>query len=151
MAGEVAGAGELTVWLTLRLLKQLLPSLLHGLEQQTAGLSRSEALRGELLQGFAQRKAVAEMTPATPVRVGNNAANWVAEAVVISRSANGVTLTFRAGDGREALLPLNGGALRQWLAIVYRAFCDAEWHGDFWPAWLVESAQPTAPPGLTVH
>lgn len=151
LAGEIAGAGEVTVWLTLRLLKQLLPRLLRGLEQQRAHLSRGEALRGEILHGFAQRKAMAEMTPTSPVRVGNRAASWVAEAVVISRSANGVTLTFRAGDGREVLLPLKGGALRQWLAIVYRAYGDAEWPGDFWPAWLVESAQSTSPPGMTVH
>jgi hypothetical protein len=151
LAGELAGAGEVTVWLTFRLLNQLLPRLLSGLEQQRAHLSRGEALRGEILQGFAQRKAMAEMTPSTPVRVGNNAATWLAEAVVISRSANGVTLIFRAGDGQEVLLPLKGEALRQWLAIVYRAYGDAAWPGAFWPAWLVESAQPTAPSGLTVH
>ncbi len=156
LAGELAGAGEVTVWLTLRLLNQLLPRLLSGLEQQRADFSRGETLRdeklrGEILHGFAQRKAMAEMPATAPVKVSDNAASWVAEAVLISRLANGVTLTFRARDGREVLLSLMGEMLRQWLAIVYYAYGAAKWPGDFWPTWLVESTQPTAPAGLTVH
>lgn len=156
LAGEVAGAGKVTVWLTLRLLNQLLPRLLSGLERPRPDLSRGDALpgeilHGEMLQGFAQRKAMAEMPAATPVNVIDEAPSWVAEAVVISRFTYGVTLTFRARDGQEVLLPLKGEVLRQWLAIVYYAYSAADWPSEFWPAWLVESTQPKAPAGLTLH
>lgn len=151
LSGQLEGAGTVAVWLTLRLLNRLLPKLLSGLEGRPAQMSLGEALRGEVLHGFAQRKAIAAMPATAPVQIADDTVHWVAEAVVISRSATGVALTFRARDGREVLLALMGEALRQWLAIVYRAYGAAGWPGDFWPTWLVESTQPTAPAGLTIH
>lgn len=136
LSGEV-GSDDVPVmiWLTQRLLQRLLPILLLWLENQNADMPHAE-----ILHGFAQQAAKAELTPQAPVLAGSNSTAWLAHSVDIEQSEQAVTLTFYGADGQEPVsLTLVATPLRQWLSIVYDAYLKAEWSIEIWPGWLRQS------------
>lgn len=145
LVGEVGDGTTVVIWLTQRLLQRLLAVLLQRLEQQSA-----HTLHAELLQGFAQQAARAELTSQAPVQADDGNAPWLAHAVDIGQSDLGVSLTFKSADGASASLLLSDQHLRQWLNIVNDVTLLAQWPQDVWPQWLRDSAAP-AGKNIVVH
>lgn len=136
ISGEVGNDVPVVIWLTQRLLQRLLPMLLQWLENQNADMPHAE-----ILQGFAQQAAKAELTPQAPVLACCDSTAWlVVLSVDVVQSEQAVSLTFYGGNGQEPVsLTLAATPLRQWLSIVYGAYLKAEWPIKIWPGWLQES------------
>jgi hypothetical protein len=139
------------IWLTARLLRQLLPTLLEGLERPRPGRDA----RGQAIQQFAQQaaRATQPVLPAVALpAAAEQAASWVACVVHMSRTPQMVHLTFKGPASEEALLALAPGLLRQWLNILHDQWSRAGWPGDVWPAWMKTGADAPAPAaGVPVH
>lgn len=148
LRGELGPNQTLVIWLTQRLLRRLLPPLLQWLEREQ-GVDR---LRAEVLQGFAQQVARAELAPEKPVRVAPESSAWLAQTVALERFEKAVSLTFRgAHEGQEATLLLTDKLLRQWMSILYRICRKADWPQDEWPNWLRKSGLSAVGQGSLLH
>lgn len=135
LSGEVGSDAPVVIWLTRRLLQRLLPMLLQWLENQSGDMPHAE-----ILQGFAQQAAKAELTLQPPVRACGESAAWLVSLVDVEQSEQMVTLTFHGVNGQTPVsLALAATTLRQWLSIVYEAYLKAEWSIEIWPGWLQES------------
>lgn len=146
LTGESAGKATV-IWLTQRLLNRLLPVLLTWLERQGGGIPRLD-----LLLGFAQQAAVAEMVPQPPVTAGSECPAWLALAVDVEQGATRVRLRFRGEEGHEtATLTLDDKQLRQWLAILQDAWGKAGWPLDPWPEWIGQRSAAVARQEVIVH
>lgn len=142
LSGELAPSQTVVLWLTQRLCNRLLPPLFAWLEGQTIGqasVARAEA-HAELLQGFAQQAARAQLPAAPPVEATAPSAIWRVETVDITRAPTAVRLTFKSDAGEAIRLLLTSQALRQWLGIVFDQYVKAEWPTAIWPVWMVDSS-----------
>jgi hypothetical protein len=146
LSGEVGNAAPVVVWLTRRLLQRLLPVLLQRLE-----LPGADAPLAEVLHGFAQQAARAELAPQAPVRAGAGSTVWLAMSVDIVQLEQTVSLTFRGADGQKAILTLAAKPLRQWLSILHDAYIKAEWPLGVWPEWLRECVLPAKEQVVVLH
>lgn len=147
LAGEREDGTTAVIWLSRRLLQRLLPMLFDWLEREAA-----DGLRAEVLLGFAQQAAQAELTPQAPVAAPPGSSAWLARSVDVARAADLVGLTFKGATPEEtATLTLAAKPLRQWLAIVYQAYGCAEWPIEVWPQWMRESAPATRQPATVLH
>lgn len=138
LAGERASGSLVTIWLTLRLFQRLIPKLVLPPDE----LSGASVPHRELFLGFAQGKALAEHVPVAPVAPTADAESWLAQGAAISRSPQALTVTFKSAEGYAASVLLTPAAVHQWLAIVYRAYCSAQWPMDIWPPWMIENFKP---------
>lgn len=146
LAGEVENAATVVLWLTQRLLQRLLPTLLQGLERQSA-----DTPRAEILHSFALQAARAELMPQAPVQTGADSVAWLVRSVDITHSEQAVSLTFRGIGDEDATLVLAAKPLRQWLGILHDAYLKAEWPLDVWPEWVSEGAQPERRQEVVLH
>ena len=147
LAGERAGGKHVVIWLTLRLLQRLVPKLLLPLDSASVSTSAGR----ELILGFAHQKALASHVPVAPVAPPSDADSWLAERASISRSPQALSVTFESADDETASLTLSPIAVHQWLAILYRAYCSAQWPMDIWPLWLIESLEPEPKLSRALH
>lgn len=147
LCGECEDGTAVVVWLTQRLLQRLLPMLFAWLERQGDDMPRAD-----VLLGFAQQAALAELAPQLPVQAVSGSAAWLAQAVDVVRTAEAVGLTFKGGeDGEAVALALAAKPLRQWLGIVQQACGKAGWPTAMWPQWMCENAPAALPPAATLH
>jgi hypothetical protein len=149
LAGESEGEGAVVIWLTLRMLQRLLPVLVQGLEKRGSGLAHAD-----ILHSFEQQAAKADLSVQAPVCASTAKQEWMAHWVDISMPDEGASsMTFRGAEGEHerAVLALETKPLRQWLGIVYDAYCRAEWPTEVWPQWFKEAAQPVAAPAAHLH
>lgn len=135
LSGQVENAAPVVIWLTQRLLQRLLPALLNWLERQCV-----EAPRAEVLHGFVQQVARAELPPQAPVRADAASTVWLTLSVDVTPSEKSIRLVFRGAEGQHATLVLAAKPLRQWVGIVHDAYAKAQWPMDIWPAWAREGA-----------
>ncbi|ABM40826.1 MAG: hypothetical protein E7K47_22235 [Acidovorax sp.] len=154
LAGERADGSTLTLWLTQRLLKRLLPALWQWLERHDApaGAAHSARLPGyhsDAVHGFAQQAARAQLPPQPPVTPHERSPQWLVHSIQLSAGASGVELRFSGEPGTDAPVGLTLAAqpLRQWLSILQQQYHEAEWPTQDWPAWLAAAAGPAAPAG----
>ena len=68
LAGESEDNQTIVLWLTQRLLTQIISHLLGLIEKQSPTPGEKGAPTSSLLQGFAQQAAEAELAPEQPVR-----------------------------------------------------------------------------------
>lgn len=150
LIGEDAQGAKVRIWITRRLFERLLPVLLRWLDNQTQDLPR-----GDLMQGFAQAAAQAELKPQAPVRAHAEAPSWLAAKVDINTTPERLLLTLHpagAGEaGSLARLPLSATLLRQWLAILHGLSQRSGWSPDLWPEWIAESNRPAQESRLRLH
>jgi hypothetical protein len=138
LTGETGDGAPLVMALTQRMLLRLVPAVLAWLEGQAAG----DAHR-DILHGFAQQAATAELPPLPPVQARAESASWLVQTVDVQRGEDGMVLTFRAG-------PEQAGT-RQWLGIVYEGYLKSGWMPDVWPNWLKESRRIATPDTQRLH
>lgn len=139
------------LWLTQRLLSQLIQHLLGLIEKQASARSKpGDRVAGSssLIQGFEQQVAEAELAPEAPVQTAMSSQNWLVQEVDIALSPEGtlvlvlkremgVVATESAED--MARLTVESKQLRQWLGIIHDQWQRAGWPLGLWPAWMDES------------
>lgn len=152
LLGEHTSRESVVIWLTQRLLTRLLPHLVNWLEQQTpvTSIHGALAVQAELLQGFAQQAARAQLPEQAPVQPQVQSASWRALAVDISHTPETLSLTFRC-DAQQATLIVAAQPLRQWLGIVHDQYRMAQWPLDVWPQWLQESNPSVQEQAVVLH
>jgi hypothetical protein len=151
LSGEVEENVSIVLWLTQRLLAQLITHLLGLIEKQSLDVvttdSANPAPASSLMQGFAQQAAQAELAPEVPVQAPESAQSWLVLEVDFSLNPEGaLVLVFKrdAGkaaqqggeDARKATLTVEAKQLRQWLGIVHAQWQQAGWPLTFWPTWM---------------
>ena len=149
LTGVLANGTVVQLWLTQRLLGRLVPPLTSWLERN-ALLVAEHALPGaapaakvaladqEMVQGFAQQSAWAQLKPQPPVHAASDSATWVVTNVQLSLGPQTVLLTLKNHTPTQPTVALNLNAqlLRQWLGIVFDQVLLAQWPTACWPAWM---------------
>jgi hypothetical protein len=156
LSGELGGGTTVVLWLTQRLIYRLVPHLTAWLAGQVAPASAIPSVRAahhDMVQGFAQQAARAQMVPEPPVPVSSPVASWRVDAVDIAAGAEALALTFRGEGAAPVTLQLAAQPLRQWLTIVYEQTLRGGWPATVWPAWMEAgtSAQATQSSATVLH
>ncbi|WP_435751613.1 hypothetical protein [Thauera sp. AutoDN2] len=154
LTGELAQGDTVVLWLTQRLMNRLVAHLTAWLSRQISPASRIpsvQAAHQEIVQGFAQQAARAQLAPEPPVRASSEEAGWRVDSVDIAQGEEAVVLTFKGEGEAQATLTLTAQPLRQWLGIVFEQYQRGEWPTTVWPGWM-EVARPQAAPGaMALH
>ena len=156
VSGELAGGETVVPWLTQRLIGHLVPHLTGWLEARVlpaGGHAAVQAAHQEMVQGFAQHAARAQLAPAPPVQAQAPGACWRVDVVHSAQGAEALSLTLQGeAEGQQAVVNLPAHALRQWLGIVYDQCLRGDWPTTAWPAWMeAGTAQSAVPGALVVH
>lgn len=147
LSGLIANGPPVAMWLTQRLATRLLAALLQWLDKQVGGTKAAQApaaaadLQSELVHGFAQEAAVADLKPLERVQAAATD-GWLIQSVDLTPQEQGITLIFRTADGQAVGLPLKAQELRQWLAIMRGIWLGAGWPEAPWPEWMKAEAKP---------
>lgn len=146
LSGEAEDKQLIVLWLTQRILKQILAHLLDIVEKsapELAKTSQASAPAKNLVQEFAQQSARAKLRPEPPVQATSNSC-LVNEVQISLDSDKALLLTFKGNSLTEAMedsftLSLSPTRLRQWLGIVYSNWRRAEWEQSIWPTWMEDA------------
>ena len=136
MAGEVANAAPVGMWLTQRICRQLLRQLVRFVEKSSPLPPGSDR---ELLLSFRQSAAVMKNDAVEPVRESGETPPALVDRVDLTFQEALVVLTFWLTPEQPARLALTVEQTRQWLDILYRQYCLAEWPLDAWPEWMTDA------------
>lgn len=142
LTGAVEAGAIEVLWLTQRLLIRVINHLLQWLEQQstvTAPDALKDGQAADLVQGFAQQAASAELQMQPRVQSQGDEKAWIVNSVDITRTPQAVKLNFKGPNGELAALTLEAQRLRQWLAIIHQLWRVAQWPPAIWPQWMQES------------
>lgn len=153
LSGEAEENASIVLWLTQRLLSQVISHLLALIEKQSLDLGNTDSSNpspaSSLMQGFEQQLAQAELAPERPVQTTEAAQSWLILEVDISLSPEGtLVLVFKRESDDAALqdgagkatLTVEAKQLRQWLGIVHAQWQQAGWPPSLWPTWMDEQA-----------
>ena len=154
VSGELADGRAVVLWLTQRLLNRLMPHLTAWLTGQVAPASSIpsvQAIHQDIVQGFAQQAARAQLAPEPPVRASSPMASWRVDSVDIAQGEDALVLTFKGEAGAQAKLKLAAQPLRQWLGIVYEQVLRGQWPTMAWPAWMQEARPEATPSAAALH
>jgi len=156
ISGEADNGDTIVLWLTQRLLSQVISHLLNLIEKQSLDVSGSDATASSLRQGFEQQLAQSELAAEAPVQTVETAQSWLVLEVDIALSPEGtLVLVFKREsekvtqqeDAGKATLTIEAKQLRQWLGIVHAQWQSAGWPVTLWPTWMDEqTASGTAKP-----
>ncbi|MBT5907047.1 MAG: hypothetical protein HOH23_05130, partial [Gammaproteobacteria bacterium] len=103
LTGESEDNQTIVLWLTQRLLTQIISHLLGLIEKQSPTPGEKGAPTSSLLQGFAQQAAEAELAPEQPVRAVSSSISWLIPEVDITLSPKGtLVLLFKRDIGAVA-------------------------------------------------
>ena len=151
LTGESEDNAVIVLWLTQRLLSQVIGHLLKLIDKQSPALAKSgesTAHSNSLLQGFAQQAAEAELAPEAPVSTDTSSESWLVQEVDIALSPEGTLVlvlkrdTGPVTDQNEAgvaRLTVESTQQRQWLGIVHAQWQRAGWPLALWPTWMDEA------------
>lgn len=148
LTGELSTGDTVVLWLTQRLINRLVPHLTAWLDRQVtpaSSIPSVQAAHQDIVQGFAQQAARAQLAPAPPVRAAASQAGWRVEAVDIAHDVEAVVLAFKGEAEVRATLTLAAQPLRQWLGVVYEQCVRGEWPTAAWPAWMEQGRTYSAP------
>ena len=153
LSGEAEKDASIVLWLTQRLLSQVISHLLGLIEKQSLNLANTDssnpAPASSLMQGFAQQLAQSELASELPVQATAAAQSWLVLEIDITLSPEGtLALVFKRETGSaatqegagRAILTVEAKQLRQWLGIVRSQWQKAEWPLTLWPTWMDEQA-----------
>lgn len=147
--GEDRDGRIVSLWLTHRLLRRLIPALVK-LITPVAESEDKVAVLAEWALDFAKTQQKPEL-PVTPQPVPTSPGRMVAppdhlliSSIELKNSTRRVELVFCLPTNTPvATIEFNAETLRQWLSIVYRLWTGADWTLVEWPAWM----QPPASQG----
>ncbi len=134
LLAELKDSQSLVIWLTQRMLNQLLPPLFRWLESHGPN-----SVQAEVIQSLRQEAARAALEPQAPVRVAAQSQDWLLVAADIKTTARIAHLRFKGADAaQQATLDLGVKPLRQWLNILHDQYRKAGWTRTSWPQWVTE-------------
>lgn len=148
LSGENEEGQSIVLWLTQRLLSQVISHLLTLIDQRPNSLRSNldtENTANSLIQGFAQQAAESELSPELPVQSTDLAHSWLVLEVDLALNPEGtLVLVFKRDasnaiaqdDTGKASLTLEAKQLRQWLGIVHAQWQKAGWPPSLWPSWM---------------
>jgi len=157
LSGATGEGGEVSYWVTQRLMRRLLKVVFDWLaehrgelERQTATelfapvAGRAESRQGAATQAAAATQATAGAAPAEPEPVPGRATELVLEAD-IRMAATQISLTVKPASGEHSQLSLQLNEAWQWLLILRTLWQRAEWDASLWPDWFeqVQAPRPT--------
>lgn len=148
LTGELASGDIAVLWLTQRLVNRLVPHLAAWLARQVtpaSAIPSVQAAHRDIVQGFAQQAARAQLAAAPPVLASSSQAGRRVDSVDLTQGESVVVLTFKGEAEAHATLTLAAQPLRQWLSIVFEQCLRGEWPTTVWPAWM-EPAQASSTP-----
>lgn len=137
LRGTVNEGEVVVVWLTRRLLRNLLAHLFQWLEGQC-----EPSVSKQALLEFSQQLAQSKVQPQAPVpkpSLEKSNRDGLAISVEVKSSKDFVRLVFKGGDGFSIGLDMSSTLLRQWLDILYREHKKSGWALDVWPSWIESS------------
>ncbi len=172
LSGEDEQGNSIVLWLTQRLLAQLISHLLALIEEQAPDIAKNSNAADttqSLMQGFAQQAAQADLAPELPVETAANSQSWLVQEVDIALSAEGaLVLVFKreigAGtaiqdeeletpecDNAKAILTVEAKQLRQWLGIIQAQWQRAGWPLTLWPGWMDATSVQSSSSNIPLH
>lgn len=166
ISGEGLEGELISLWNTQRLMRRLIPYLVSTFDKVPAatnttkpasesgskGDAAGNKLYNELYNEMSQQAAQQQIVEQPPVINADNSNVWLVMEIDVSKSDQIVQMTFKNASFTPVHVTLDQNQLRQWLAIVYKLWQQAEWPIDVWPAWIQNSAQETTASATTsVH
>jgi hypothetical protein len=144
LLGETAAGESYTLWLSGRLLRNLVPSLVSWLIPSSSNQS---------YQAVMQEAAKAKQEQCSPVVAQTAAHVWLVHQVDLQDLGQTLGLVFSCpGPPKHKVCWfLNNTGLRQWLNILYSQTQQAQWVGIDWPDWLEPPTITEAPEGVALH
>lgn len=162
LSGITDTGGEVSYWITQRLLQRLLNFLLDWLESHREELERQAAsdMLGPMVTKPVKRSAQAEAKVSqvpeeadesdeadeagkeeSPEEEQDDAAELLFEAD-IRIAPNRITVVFKPRNSEHAQLSLQLDEAWQWVAILHTLWRRAEWNLSVWPDWIEEVKAP---------
>lgn len=140
------GRDTIAIWLTQRLLRQLIPELTKAVDApQYSGSEHANTLH-RFAQSAAQN---AIQATEKPVARPNSNAYVLPETVNITRRGNAVELRFVDHQHNLIALPLPNTMIRQWLSVLLRCYQIAHWPTTPFPSWV--DASTSAKQSQVIH
>ncbi len=136
LRAQDAAGNVVAFWLTLRMSRALLKSLVEHLENLTPKLAATD---DEVLQSFRQTSALMKLASTEAVQAAGSAP-LLLTTLDLQRNPHGVVLQLPLAGGAIADLALDTVQLRQYLHILRSMFLRADWPLDDWPRWMGEAA-----------
>ncbi len=134
------------LWLTRPLLNRLVVQLVRRVDAAAPSAAMGKPLKIEAQQRFTQQAAEASLKPQAPVRVGASARQagvaMLVTSIGLRDGQGGLVVEFKGGQHVLEAVPFAGDALRQWLGVLHKCYCQAGWGGDFWPGWITPDHSP---------
>ena len=139
-------SGEINLWLTLRLMKKLVPSLIEWLEKssdirpETTTVDNEEApkagkaMHGEL-DSVLSNVIKKQTQPIKKVPLKQDNPSVLVQSIRCRYSENGVGLAFKWSKEGQAQLNISRENLQAWLKTLHTLWLQAEWV-DIWPEWM---------------
>lgn len=140
---ETKSDGVQVLWVTRRLLNNLLPVLFKRFSLETINLPADNVPRVRAIQRFSQSAAVGKIKAQKPVEDSQSKplkdTNVLVSAIDVKILKSSVELVFK-NDARGKCFPIkfHETMMRQWLGILYSRYQVAGWRESFWPDWMVE-------------
>ena len=163
LSGITDKGGEVTYWITQRLLLRLLNIVLDWLESHREELERQAAsdMLGPMVTKPVKRSAQADTKVSqapeetedsdneadqageeeSPEEKQDDVAELLFEAD-IRISPTRITVVFKPRDSEHAQLSLQLDEAWQWVAILHTLWQRAEWNLSVWPDWIEEVKAP---------
>lgn len=135
------------LWLTCRMLRQLLPPLLGLITPAAETLELVTVMaRWALAKARSQHQAVSAVVPSVQKQPAIDPplpTCWLVRSIDVKSSAQQALVTFNVVDSQAiATIAFTPARLRQWLGIVHRLWQRAGWPEHAWPGWMQEEVGP---------
>ncbi len=141
LTGALSNGDTIVIWLTLRLLQMLVPSLANWLQKSDTVAGAAFGAEKDV-QSFRQQAAKASIEKQPPVAATGQSLNWVTVGVDYRFNSTQIHLIFKGQNTETASLDLPLAACRQWLSILFDAYRLASWPMTVWPDWFTDAAAP---------
>lgn len=158
IAGATPDGETLSLWLTHRLLAQLVPALCHCIERHSSAGQLSADLpatvarpahQQQVIQEFEQQAANSNLKPAERVTVTQTSPVLLIDEATVELHSAGVNVQLGCTPQNQTVyLAFQPETLRQWMGILFNAYCNSRWTKEFWPNWLKAPTSNTGPAEL---
>jgi hypothetical protein len=132
-AVDATGAKQ-TIYLTRRLLDQIIPVMAKHLEEKTP-----KGVPADVVQSMTQervRQARKAEPPAEPVRADLETPRWLCATIQMNKQPSGLAVTLTGEAACKAEIPLADPNLRTVLDIFRNTYAKAGWDMRAFPDWL---------------
>jgi hypothetical protein len=146
VSGVTIEGDTLSLWLTHRLLTQLVPTLCHCIERHSSiGQLQPDsptpparlALQQQVIQEFEQQAASSNIKPANRVQTSAESPMLLIDEATVELTPSGVNIQLGCSPKNQIVcIAFQPDTLRQWIGILFNAYSQSRWTKDIWPNWL---------------